>query len=225
MSQPPFLPFLPPPLTQVVEDHMRAWSALATAAADVAGLPVRTAERLGGGAPVTPVDPVATARATIAALEARLAEAVGHVAALEARLRELGEAHVAQVEGLRRAYDALELDAAGRAATAVDDQKLALWQALEPLLTQLPLVRHAVASGREVEAKDLLDLLGPLDEALGLLGLVAIGEVGGEQPFDPARHQAVGGPAPEAGVAVVVKHPGYHLNDRILRRARVSPLP
>lgn len=223
MSQPPYLPFLPPPLTQVVEDHLRAWSALATAAADVAGLPARTAERLGGGAPTTPVDPLATARTTTAALEARLAEANGHVAALEARLGELGEAHVAQVEGLRRAYDALELDAARRASTAVDDQKLALWQALEPLLTQLPLVRHAVAAGREVEARDLLDLLGPLDEAMGLLGLAPIGAVGAEAPFDPTQHQATGGAAPEPGAPVIVKHPGYRLGDRILRRARVVP--
>lgn len=219
MSQ---LPFLPPPLAQVVEDHLRTWAALATAAADVAGLPARTAGVLTGAAPATPIDPLLVAQRAIAQLEGRLGEALGHVAALEARLRELGEAHATQVEGLRRAYDALERDTGSRSARALDDQKLALYQALEPLLTQLPLVRHAVACGREVEARDLLDLLGPLDEALGLLGLAAIGEVGSEVPFDPARHQAAGFPAPEPGAPVRVKHPGFRLDDRILRRARVA---
>ncbi len=219
MSQ---LPFLPPPLSQVVEDHLRAWASFAAAAADVAGLPARTAGVLTGAPPVAPADPLQVALATIAQLQARLREADGQVGALEARLVELGEAHAVQVEGLRRAYDALERDAASRAAQAIDDQKLALWQVLEPLLTQLPLVRHAVAKGREVEARDLLDLLGPLDEALGLLGLAAIGEVGGEVSFDPTRHQAAGAPAPDPGAPVLVKHPGYRLDDRILRRARVA---
>ena len=214
--------FLPPNLGRVVDDHLRAWTALATAAAEVAGLPARTAGLLTGLGPPPAPAPADLVAARLLDLEAELARARGHVGALEARLQELGEAHAAEVAGLRRAYDALERDAAIRAAQAIDDQRLKLYQALEPLLTQLPLVRHAVASGREVQATDLLDLLGPLDEALGLLGLVAIGQVGDEAPFDPARHQAVGGPPPEAGAAVTVKHPGYRLDDRILRRARVS---
>lgn len=222
MAEPSNLPpFLPQPLSRVLDDHLRAWSALATAAAEVVNLPARTAGILAGAAPARPAAPdAAEARADV--LAARLAEANGHVAALEARLQELGEAHAAQVEALRRAYDVLDREAGLRAAQAVDDQRLKLYQALEPLLTQLPLVRHVVAAGREVAATDLLDLLGPLDEALGLLGLVAIGAVGEDVDFDPTRHQVVGGAAPEAGAAVTVKHPGYQLDDRILRRARVA---
>lgn len=217
--------FLPPPLAQVLDDHLRAWTAFASATADLAGLPARTAGRLTGGVVAPPQDPLAAARATIAALEGRLAEAAGHVAALEARLAALSTAHAVQVDGLRQAYDTLEREAASRAAQAVDDQRLALYQALEPLLTQLPLVRHAILAGRDVAARDLLDLLGPLDEALGLLGLVAIGEVGAEVPFDPAQHLLAVGAAPEPGAAVTVKHPGYRLEGRILRRARVATGP
>jgi molecular chaperone GrpE (heat shock protein) len=213
---------LPAPLARVVDDHVRAWGALAAAAAEIAALPALTARRIVAVDLAPPADPAAEARDRIAALEAALAESRGHVAGLEARLRELGEAHQAQVEGLRRAYDALELDAATRAGQAVDDQRLALYQALEPLLTQLPAVRGAVAAGREVAATDLLDLLGPLDEALAAQGIRPVGAVGDVLPFEPARHQATGA-TPAAGDPVMVKLPGYVLGDRVLRRARVQP--
>lgn len=210
-------------LVGLVDDHVKAWGALAEAASEVAQLPVRTAQRLldPGAAPAA--DRLGGASARQARLETELAQAYGHAAGLEARLRELSEAHTVQVEQLRSAYGRLELEARDGAARAVDDQKLALYKHLEPLLTQLPIVRHAVAAGRPVEVTDLLDLLGPLDEALTALGFARIGEVGAVADFDPARHQWTSGATPEPGTTVTVKHPGWALEERILRRARVGP--
>lgn len=211
------------PVARLVDDHLRAWAALAQAATEVVQLPLRTAQRLLDPDAPPLADPLAVAVARIAQLDDDLVRTRGQAAGLEARLRELSEAHAVQVEQLRSAYLRLELEARDGAARAVDDQKLALYKLLEPLLTQLPIVRHAVGQGRTVEATDLLDLLGPLDEALASLGFARIGDIGAEVPFDPARHQAVGG-SPDFGAPVAVKHPGWALDDRILRRARVGLL-
>jgi molecular chaperone GrpE (heat shock protein) len=207
-------------VARLVDDHLKAWAALAQAATDVFQLPVRSAQRLLDPDAPPLADPLAVAVAQIAQIDDDLARARGQVAGLEARLRELSEAHAVQVDQLRTAYARLELEARDGSVRALDDQKLAIYKLLEPLLMQLPIVRHAVEQGRTVEVTDLLDLLGPLDEALASLGFTRIGNIGAEVAFDPARHQAVGG-SPDFGSPVAVKHPGWALDDRILRRARV----
>lgn len=173
-------------IVDVVDVHVRAWSALASAVADVVGLPLKTAQLFGLTAAEPDSPPVAKPE---------------------------------EVAALKGAYARLEHEAAQRATQAETDQKLALYARLEPLLLQLPAVRHAIAQGRDVTASDLLDLLGPLDDALSALGFAAIGTVGEIVPYEPALHQA---PQVNPGEMIAIRTPGQRLGARVLRRAKAA---
>lgn len=218
-------PLDPNTLSRVAETHAQAWQGLLASTAAVAALPLRTVQHLAGW-PDSPVagDRLSEAEQEIAALKRALEAERGARRAEARRLGDRLETEQALVAELRQAYALLESEGEGHVARARQDQALALYQTLEPLLTQLPVVRHAIGEGREVAAPDLLALLGPLDLALAELGLVPIGQVGETLPFDPQTHQMARGPIPEPGEAVTVRHVGYRMGEQLLRRARVSPL-
>jgi molecular chaperone GrpE (heat shock protein) len=208
---------------RLADEHRRAWTELAQSAQNVASLPGRTLMGLltqetwqtPGG---TEHDPLAEARAAMAHLAGRLEAETEKRLTLEAERRELESL----IDDLRRTYGRLESEVTERVQLAVEDQKLGFYRTMEPLLTQLPLARHAVETGRDLAAEDLLALLGPLDEVLTTWGFTPIGEVGQEVVFDPGLHQVASGAAPEAGTAATVRHVGWRRGDQILRRARVA---
>lgn len=220
-------PFDPKTFERLAGDHLHAWQGLLSSTAAVATLPLRTVSQLVGWPVETPPtieERLAEAEATIAALSAALtAERETRVAEIRAWQERLESQH-ALVAELRQAYVLLEQAGATHVEQARQDMRLALYQVLEPLLTQLPLVRHATAEGREVAAADVLALLGPLDRAVAELGLVAIGQVGDSVAFDPQVHQVARGAMPDPGEPTTVRHVGYRLGEQILRRARVSRL-
>lgn len=217
--------FDPHALERLAGLHAQAWQGLFSSTATIAVLPLRTLQHLTGWpdhAPQTPLERLAEAESRVAALGAALAAEQSARQADAARWRARLDAQHALVEALRAEHAQTEREAANTLASARQDQARTLYRTLEPLLTQLPLVRHAVAQGQEVAAHDLLALLGPLDAAIVALGLAPIGAVGETPPFDPQLHQMARGAAPDPGETVTVKHVGFRLGDEILRRARVS---
>jgi len=96
-------------------------------------------------------------------------------------------------------------------------------QVLESLLIQLPTIRHSLESKPDIPATRLLPLLRPLDTLLEAWGVVAIAPVGAEVPYDPTQHQLMDGTA-EPGELIRVRYTGYMQGDRLLYRAKVSPL-
>ncbi|MDB5101295.1 MAG: hypothetical protein JWM80_5716 [Cyanobacteria bacterium RYN_339] len=209
------------PLEHIAKAHAQAWLDLAASTAAVAQLPARTLHALTGLGPA----PEPTAEERAAALEAEAArwraDAQGTLEAL-ARLEQEAAARLQLIDELRRAYAALEIDAAARAGQAVDDHQRTIYGQLEPLLTQLPAVRRSVEDGKEVGAGDVLALLTPLDDLMAGMGFRPIGKVGEDAGFDPTRHQMTSGAAPDVGAPVTVKTVGYEQGGRILRRARVT---
>lgn len=193
--------------------HAEAWETLGHSVAAVADLPRQTLATLVGAAPA----PGPAAEGEAPATEAL---AMAQAAAEAARWR--ADAEASRAAEVLAAYQALERASARRADEAVADLKQTVYRSLEPFLTQWPLVRQALEAGEDLPPAAWLPLFGGLDEALGALGLTPIGRVGEALAFDPALHQAIGA-SPEAGAPVVVRHPGYHLDGRLQRRARVAP--
>lgn len=103
------------------------------------------------------------------------------------------------------------------------DFQQATLQVLESLLIQLPTVRHSLERQPDMPAKRLLPLLRPLDQLLEAWGIEAIAPVGSEIPYDPTRHQLMDGTA-DVGERVRVRYTGYMQGDRLLYRAKVSPI-
>ena len=125
---------------------------------------------------------------------------------------------------LQQEYDRLRANLA--------QQKDELWQTfqqdsvqiLESLLLQLPTAAYAAQQNPQAPAVKLLPLLRPIDQLLQHWGMTAIATVGTEIPYDPQHHQLMDGTA-APGDRVRVRYVGYRQGDRILYRAKVSPVP
>jgi len=63
-----------------------------------------------------------------------------------------------------------------------------------------------------------------MDVLLQQWGVEAIAPVGAELPYDPQQHQLLEGTA-QAGDQVLVRYTGYRQGDKLLYRAKVSPVP
>jgi DNA-binding Xre family transcriptional regulator len=124
---------------------------------------------------------------------------------------------------LRQEYDRLQ--------TQLSQQRAELWQEfqqssvqiLESLLLQLPTALYAAQQNPQAPAVKLIPLLRPIDHLLQQWEIVAIAPVGSEIPYDPQLHQLMDGTA-ETGDRVRVRYTGYRQGDKLLYRAKVSPV-
>jgi len=124
---------------------------------------------------------------------------------------------------LRQEYDGLQAQ--------LIEQRQALWcefqqaslQTLESLLLQLPTATYAAQQNPDIPAARLLPLLRPIDQLLSDWGIAAIAPVGTELPYNPQQHHLLDGTA-QTGDLVRVRYTGYIQGDRLLYRAKVSPI-
>ena len=94
---------------------------------------------------------------------------------------------------------------------------------LEPWLLQWPTAIYAAQQNPTIPATRLIPLTKPLDALLQAWGLTAIGPVGADVPYDPQQHQPMGA-AITPGQRVRIRYVGYQQGDRLLYRAKVSPV-
>ncbi len=94
---------------------------------------------------------------------------------------------------------------------------------LEPWLLQWPAAVYAAQQNPSLPASRLIPLTQPWHHVLASWDLTTIGEVGAETIYDPQLHQPLEGSL-QPGQPVRIRYPGYRQGDRLLYRARVSPL-
>ncbi|MBW4519817.1 MAG: hypothetical protein KME16_08985 [Scytolyngbya sp. HA4215-MV1] len=131
--------------------------------------------------------------------------------------------HVQELAALRQEYDRLQ--------TQLDEQRKTLWQefqqsclqVLEPWMLQFPTAAYAAQNNPQVPAVKLLPLMRPVEQLLQTWEVTAIAPVGTEIPFDPHQHQLMEGVA-EPGAQVKVRYTGYLQANKLLYRAKVSPV-
>jgi molecular chaperone GrpE (heat shock protein) len=110
-------------------------------------------------------------------------------------------------------------------------QKTELWQefqqatlqTLESCLIFLPTAAYQAQQNPELPATRLLPLMRPIDQLLKDWGVEAIAPVGTELPFEPHLHQLMEGTA-QPGDRVKVRYTGYRQGEKLLYRAKVSPV-
>jgi len=119
-----------------------------------------------------------------------------------------------------------------RLSTKLEQQRQTLWQefqqsslqALESWLLQWPTAAAAALENPQLPAVRLLPLVRPMEQLLQQWGVEAIAPVGAELPYDPKLHQLMAGLA-QPGDRVKIRYTGYCQGDKLLYRAKVSPLP
>ena len=89
--------------------------------------------------------------------------------------------------------------------------------------SQLPTAAAAAVENPQLSAANLLPLLTPINELLKRWGIEAIAAVGEEVAYNPQWHELMEGTA-EAGTSVKVRYVGYRQGEKLLYRAKVSPL-
>ncbi|MFE4106615.1 helix-turn-helix domain-containing protein [Almyronema epifaneia] len=95
--------------------------------------------------------------------------------------------------------------------------------ALEAWLLNWPTAAYAAQNNPQIPATRLLPLVRPLETLLADWGVEAIAAVGAELAYDPQQHQLIDGSA-QPGDLVRVRYVGYRQGDKLLHRAKVSPL-
>jgi DNA-binding Xre family transcriptional regulator len=96
-------------------------------------------------------------------------------------------------------------------------------QILESWLVQFPTAAHAAQQNPDLPAARLLPLLRPVEQLVKSWGVEAIAPVGSEHAYDPQVHQLLEGTV-AAGDRVKIRYAGYRQGERLLHRAKVSPV-
>lgn len=101
-------------------------------------------------------------------------------------------------------------------------QKASL-ETIESWLLQWPTAVAAVHKNPQLPAERLLTLIKPIEELLNQWDVKTIASVGDELSYDPQYHQLLKGTA-EPGELVKVRYVGYKQEDKLLYKAKVSPV-
>lgn len=130
-----------------------------------------------------------------------------------------GEASAAIQQEYQRLQEQLEQ----QRETLMQEFQHSSLQVLESWLVQWPTAARAAQQNSQLPAVRLLPLLKPMEKLLQQWGVEAIASVGEEIPYNPQWHQLMEGTA-QVGQLVKVRYTGYLQGDKLLHRAKVSPL-
>ena len=127
------------------------------------------------------------------------------------------------VAQLKKEYERLQAQ--------LDTQRQELWlefqqsslQVIESWLLQWPTAAQKARENPQLAAVKLLPLVRPIEQLLQKWEVEAIAPVGAEVAYDPQLHQLLEGTA-QPGEKVKVRYTGYHQGDKLLYRAKVSPI-
>lgn len=128
-----------------------------------------------------------------------------------------------EIEQLRQEYQRLQ--------SQLEQQRLQLQQEfqqtslhiLESWLLFYPAAAYAAQQKPDAPAVKLLPLMRPIEQLIKSWGVEMFAPVGAEVPFEPQYHQLEAGTA-NPGDPVKIRKPGYRQGEKLLHRAKVTPV-
>ncbi|GAB4467910.1 MAG: hypothetical protein OHK0037_25040 [Elainellaceae cyanobacterium] len=130
------------------------------------------------------------------------------------------------LQQLQKEYERLQRQLEQQQAEAVQAcQRSALLQ-LEPLIEKLPVFLSIIEKNPDFLAKQLVPHLQPIERLLASWGVTSIEPIGSETGYDPQKHELMesSGAIVQPGDRIRVRFAGYYWGDRLLFRAKVSPV-
>ncbi|MEQ9373158.1 MAG: helix-turn-helix domain-containing protein [Coleofasciculus chthonoplastes F3-SA18-01] len=127
------------------------------------------------------------------------------------------------LDNLKQEYQRLQQQFAEQRETLLQEFQQSSVQVLESWLLQWPTAAYAVTQNNQLPAIRLLPLIKPVEQLLQQWGIEAIASVGDELTYDPQSHQLMSGTV-QPGELVRVRYVGYRQGDKLLYRAKVSPV-
>jgi molecular chaperone GrpE (heat shock protein) len=129
-----------------------------------------------------------------------------------------------EIADLKREYERSLLQLEQQRELLLQEFQQSSLQLLESLLLQFPTAAHKAKENPELPAVKIVPLVEkPLERLLQQWGIEAIAPVGAEIPYDPQLHQLMEGNAHIREI-VKVRYTGYRQGDKLLYRAKVSPV-
>ncbi|MEL6440606.1 MAG: helix-turn-helix domain-containing protein [Cyanobacteria bacterium J06621_8] len=96
-------------------------------------------------------------------------------------------------------------------------------ETIESWLLQWPTAATAVRQNPQLPAEKLLALVEPIEQLVAQWQVETIATVGQELPYDPQYHELMKGIV-QPGELVKVRYVGYKQKDKLLYKAKVSPV-
>lgn len=131
--------------------------------------------------------------------------------------------HDEGLAALRQEYQRLQQQLEKQREKLEQEFQLSSLQVLESWLLQWPTAAAAAQNNPQLPAQRLLPLVKPVEQLLEKWGVEVIASVGEEVPYHPQWHQLMEGTA-EPGESVKVRYVGYRQGNKLLYRAKVSPV-
>ncbi|MEH1920629.1 nucleotide exchange factor GrpE [Nostoc sp.] len=129
-----------------------------------------------------------------------------------------------EITDLRREYDRSQLQLEQQREILLQELQQSTLQLLESLLLQWPTAAQKAQENPQLAAVKIVPLVQkPLEKLLQAWGVEAIAPVGAELPYNPQLHQLMEGTA-QPGETVKVRYTGYLQGQKLLYRAKVSPV-
>jgi molecular chaperone GrpE (heat shock protein) len=129
-----------------------------------------------------------------------------------------------EIADLKKEYERSQLQLEQQREILVQELQQSTLQLLEPLLLQWPTAAQKAQENPQLAAVKIVPLVQkPLEKLLQAWGVEAIAPVGAELSYNPQLHQLMEG-TPQPGETVKVRYTGYFQGEKLLHRAKVSPL-
>ena len=129
-----------------------------------------------------------------------------------------------EITNLKKEYERLLLQLENQEQLLLSRFQQSSLQILESLLIQFPTAAQKARENRQLPAVNIIPLIEkPIARLLQEWEIEAIAEVGTELPYEPEIHQSIeGNPKPKEKVKI--RYTGYRQRDKLLYRAKVSPV-
>jgi len=123
----------------------------------------------------------------------------------------------------RQEYQKLQQEMSQLEDNLLGEFQQASLETIESWLLQWPTAATAVRQNPQLPASRLLSLVEPVEELVRHWNVATIATVGDELAYDPQNHQLMKGVA-QPGEVVKVRYVGYKQGDKLLYKAKVSPV-
>jgi len=127
------------------------------------------------------------------------------------------------VVACQQEYQKLQQEMIQQRETLATEFQQASLETIESWLLQWPTAVTAVGQNPQLPAARLLSLVEPVEQLLRQWQVEAIATVGQELAYDPQSHELMKGIA-QPGELVKVRYVGYKQGDKLLYKAKVSPV-
>jgi DNA-binding Xre family transcriptional regulator len=129
-----------------------------------------------------------------------------------------------EITDLKKEYERLQKQLENQEQLLLAKFQQSSLQILESLLIQFPTAASRARENRQLSAANMIPLIEkPITRLLQEWGIEAIAQVNTELPYEPEIHQLIEGNA-QPGEKVKIRYTGYRQGDKLLYRAKVSPV-